>query len=88
MEKWWISNPLFEVRVLVGSPLWVHSSNGRANDSKSLGWGFESLCACHFVICVIYFWLYSLIGKTTDFESEVWGSRPHRAAIELDLLFE
>ena len=23
------------------------SSNGRANDSKSLGWGFESLLPCH-----------------------------------------
>ena len=26
------------------------SSNGRASDSKSGGWGFESLLACHFLI--------------------------------------
>jgi hypothetical protein len=25
------------------------SSNGRASDSKSGGWGFESLLACHFL---------------------------------------
>ena len=30
-------------------PLQASSSNGRASDSKSEGWGFESLLACHFL---------------------------------------
>ena len=41
----------------LGSGLWVPGSEidrpvaltGRASDSKSEGWGFESLLACHFI---------------------------------------
>ena len=34
---------------LVNLEMQASSSNGRASDSKSGGWGFESLLACHFL---------------------------------------
>jgi hypothetical protein len=40
--------------------LYVSSSNGRAPDSKSDGWGFESLLACHPFLTNDAFELYSL----------------------------
>ena len=36
--------------ILLKIRMQASSSNGRASDSKSGGWGFESLLACHFLI--------------------------------------
>ena len=40
---------ILDVLILLQLRMQASSSNGRASDSKSGGWGFESLLACHFL---------------------------------------